>query len=66
MTAFDHLIVAPIVIPAVTAAVALLVMRRRRRLGAALSLAGCVAGLLAAVARLVTASDDEIRVNTIG
>jgi multicomponent K+:H+ antiporter subunit D len=66
VTAFDHLIVAPIVIPAVTAAVALLVMRRRRRLGAALSLAGCVAGLLAAVALLVTASDDAIRVYAIG
>ncbi|MBM3929373.1 MAG: monovalent cation/H+ antiporter subunit D, partial [Sphingomonadales bacterium] len=62
----DHLIVAPIVIPALTAAIALLVMRRRRRLGAAISLGGCVAALIVAVALLAVASDDAIRSYAIG
>ena len=38
MSAASHLIVAPILIPAVIAPIALLVMRRRRRVGAVVRL----------------------------
>lgn len=66
MTLIDQLAIAPIVIPAITAPLTLLVMRRRRRLGAALSLAGCVAMLVAALALFAVAQDDAIRAYPLG
>ncbi|WBH15063.1 monovalent cation/H+ antiporter subunit D [Sphingomonas radiodurans] len=66
MTALDHLVIAPIVIPAIAAPLALLVMRRRRRVGVAISLAGCMAMLVAALALFGIAQDDAIRVYALG
>ncbi|WP_076068395.1 monovalent cation/H+ antiporter subunit D [Sphingomonas montana] len=66
MTALDHLVIAPIVIPTIVAPLALLAMRRRRRVGVALSLAGCVAMLGAALALFGVAQDDAIRAYPLG
>jgi len=66
LSAASHLIIAPVLIPAVVAPFALLVMRRRRRVGVALSLFGCVAMLAAAIALMAQAQDDAIRVYAIG
>ena len=66
MTAIDHLLIAPIVVPAVTAPVTMLVMRRRRLFSLYLSLAGCVAMLAAALALFARAQDDQIRSYAIG
>ncbi len=66
MTALDHLVIAPVVIPAVVAPLALLAMRRRRRVGVAISLTGCVALLIAAVALFGVAQDDAIRAYPLG
>ena len=66
MTALDHLVIAPIVIPAIVAPLALLAMRRRRRVGVALSLAGCVAMLGAALALFGVVQDDAIRAYPLG
>jgi multicomponent K+:H+ antiporter subunit D len=66
MTALDHLLIAPVVIPAVVAPLALLAMRRRRRVGVAISLAGCVALLVAAVGLFGVAQDDAIRAYPLG
>lgn len=66
MTLFDHLLIAPIVIPAVVAPVTMLVMRRRRRLSLYLSLGGCLAMLAAAVALFGIAQDDAVRSYALG
>jgi multicomponent K+:H+ antiporter subunit D len=66
MTPLDHLLIAPVVIPAIVAPTSLLVMRRRRHIGAALSLAGCVMMLFAAVALFGMAQDDRIRAYPLG
>ncbi|GGE74466.1 monovalent cation/H+ antiporter subunit D [Sphingomonas prati] len=66
MTVLDHLVIAPVVIPAIVAPLALLAMRRRRRVGVALSLAGCVAMLAAALALFGIAQDDAIRAYPLG
>ena len=61
-----HLAIAPIVIPALAAPLALLVMRRRRRLGIAISFVSCFAMLAAALALLVQAGDGAIRTYELG
>ena len=66
MTLLDHLVIAPVVIPATVAPLALLAMRRRRRVGVALSLAGCAAMLAAALALFGIAQDDAIRAYPLG
>ncbi|MDB5689712.1 MAG: monovalent cation/H+ antiporter subunit [Sphingomonas bacterium] len=66
MIAIDHLIVAPIVIPALAAPLALLARRRRRWIGVMASFAGCVAMLAAALALFGIAADDAIRAYAIG
>jgi multicomponent K+:H+ antiporter subunit D len=66
MTLADQLVIGPVVLPAMTAAVALLVMRRRRRLGAGISLLGCILTLLAAVTLFAQASDGMIRTYPVG
>ena len=66
MTALDHLVIAPVVIPAVVAPLALLAMRRRRRVGVAISMAGCVAMLVAALWLFGIAQDDAIRAYPLG
>jgi multicomponent K+:H+ antiporter subunit D len=62
----DHLAIAPLVVPALAAPLALIAMRRRRRVGVAISLAGCAAMLAAALALLDRAQDDAIRAYPIG
>jgi multicomponent K+:H+ antiporter subunit D len=66
MTGLDHLVIAPAVIPAIVAPLTLLVMRRHRRIAAGLSLAGCVAMLIAALALLGIVQDDAIRAYPLG
>ena len=66
MTLVDHLVIAPVVIPAISAPLALLAMRRRRRIGVGISLAGCAAMLVAALILFVTAQDDVIRAYPLG
>lgn len=66
MTLLDHLVIAPVVIPAIVAPLSLLAMRRRRHVGVALSLGGCVAMLGVALRLLLMAQDDTIRVYELG
>ena len=66
MTLLDHLVIAPVVIPAIIAPLTLMVMRRRRHVGVALSLAGCVAMLVVALALFGIAQDDAIRAYPLG
>lgn len=66
MTAPDQLMIAPVVLPALTAPVTMLLMRRRRAVALAASFGGCVAMLAAAVALFVMAQDDAIRSYTPG
>ena len=66
MITLDHLVIAPVVIPAITAPIALLVMRRRRHVGVAVSLAGCFAMLVAALALFGVVQDDAIRAYPLG
>lgn len=66
MTLADHLLVAPIVLPAVTAPVALLLMRRHRAFALAVSLGGNIAMLVAGIALFVMAQDDAIRSYALG
>lgn len=61
-----HLIVAPIVLPAIIAALSLLFRRRRRWLGAAIGLAGCTALLLVALTLFVRAYNGAISVYALG
>ncbi|WP_314372315.1 monovalent cation/H+ antiporter subunit D [Sphingomonas paucimobilis] len=66
MTLPDHLVIAPIVIPAVIAPVTMLLMRRHRPVALGLSLGGGIAMLAAAVALFVRAQDDAIRRYALG
>ena len=66
MNLAQHLAIAPIVIPALAAPLALLVMRRRRRLGITISFASCFAMLAAALALLVQSGDGVIRTYELG
>lgn len=66
MTLLDHLPIAPVIIPAVIAPVTMLLMRRHRVAASALSLTGCVAMLVAAVALFWAAQDDVIRSYALG
>ena len=61
-----HLAIAPVVIPALAAPLALLVMRRRRRLGVAISMAACRAMLAAALAVVVAANDGSVHSYALG
>ncbi|HQS68277.1 MAG: monovalent cation/H+ antiporter subunit D [Novosphingobium sp. 28-62-57] len=66
MSAASHLAIAPIVIPALAAPIALLVMRRRRWLGVGIGFASCLAMLAAALILLVAAGDGTIRTYELG
>jgi multicomponent K+:H+ antiporter subunit D len=66
MTLADHLLVAPVVLPAVTAPVAMMLMRRHRPLALAVSLGGGIAMLVASIALFVMAQDDAIRSYALG
>lgn len=66
MTFASHLILAPIVIPALAAPLAVLVMRRRRMLGVGISFASAFAMLASALALLMLASDGTIRSYNVG
>ncbi|WP_373490790.1 monovalent cation/H+ antiporter subunit D [Parasphingorhabdus sp.] len=66
MSLITHLAIAPVVIPALAAPLALLVMRRRRALGIGISLVSAAAMLLAALALLWAASDGTIRTYELG
>ncbi|WP_315760701.1 monovalent cation/H+ antiporter subunit D [Sphingomonas sp. Y38-1Y] len=66
MTLSDHLMIAPVVVPAIVAPVTMLLMQRRRLLGLYVSLGGCVAMLAAAIALFVRAQDDAIRSYALG
>ncbi|WP_343044445.1 monovalent cation/H+ antiporter subunit D [Sphingomonas hominis] len=66
MTALDHLMVAPIVVPAVTAPITLRLMRRHRGAALAISLGACVAMLVTAVVLFAAAQDDAIRSYALG
>ncbi len=66
MTLADHLAILPIAIPALAAPFALLVMRRRRRLGIVISLASCLAMLASALALLVQANSGAITAYELG
>jgi len=61
-----HLIIAPVVIPALAAPIALLVMRRKRRLGVGISLASCALMLMTALVLLGVADDGAIRIYALG
>ena len=61
-----HLIIAPVVIPALAAPIALLVMRRKRRLGVGISLASCSLMLVTALVLLGAASGGEVRTYALG
>ncbi|WP_242118600.1 monovalent cation/H+ antiporter subunit D [Sphingomonas lacusdianchii] len=66
MTASDHLLVAPILVPAVVVPVTMLLMRRRRVFSLILSVGGCVAMLAVAIALFAMAQDDAIRSYALG
>ncbi|MBB4088107.1 monovalent cation/H+ antiporter subunit D [Sphingomonas carotinifaciens] len=66
MILLDHLSITPIVIPAVIAPVTMLLMRRHKMAAVTVSLAGCAAMLVAAIAAFVIAQDDVIRSYTLG
>ncbi|MDQ3074289.1 MAG: monovalent cation/H+ antiporter subunit D [Pseudomonadota bacterium] len=66
MSLTAHLPIAPIVIPALAAPIALLVMRRRRLFGVAISLASCVALLVTALVLLAATGDGTIRTYEVG
>lgn len=66
MTLPDHLVIAPIIIPAVIAPVTMLLMRRHRPVALGLSLGGGIAMLAAAIALFVRAQDDAIRSYALG
>ncbi|GAA4217590.1 monovalent cation/H+ antiporter subunit D [Sphingomonas endophytica] len=66
MTLLDHLPIAPVVIPAMTAPLAMMLMRRHARAATALSLGGCVAMLVAACTLFGVAQDGAIRSYALG
>jgi len=66
MSLIQHLAIAPVVIPALAAPFAVMVMRRKRTLGTAISLLSCAAMLIAALALLVQAGEGTIRTYALG
>ncbi|KAB7647635.1 monovalent cation/H+ antiporter subunit D [Polymorphobacter fuscus] len=66
MSLSDQLIIAPVVIPALAAPLALLVMRRRRWLGVGISLMSCLGLLVTALLLLNRAGDGAIRSYAVG
>ncbi|MGW8135167.1 monovalent cation/H+ antiporter subunit D [Sphingomonas zeae] len=66
MMLLDHLMTAPIVMPALIAPITMLLMRRHRGVALALSLGGCMAMLVASIALFVMAQDDAIRSYALG
>ncbi len=66
MSLTAHLAIAPVVIPALAAPLALMAMRRTRRVGVGISFASCSAMLAAALVLLMASSDDTIRTYEIG
>lgn len=66
MSLTAHLAIAPVVIPALAAPIALLVMRRKRRLGVGISFASCAAMLVAALVLLSASADGTIRTYELG
>lgn len=66
MSLAAHLPILPVVIPALAAPLALLVMRRRRRLGIAVSLASGLAMLAAALALMARVADGTILAYAVG
>ena len=66
MTLLDHLPIAPVVIPAISAPLTMMLMRRHPRAAGALSLGGCVAMLVAACALFAIAQDGAIRSYALG
>jgi multicomponent K+:H+ antiporter subunit D len=66
MSMAAHLLVAPVVIPALAAPLALLVMRRKRWLGVGISFASCVIMMVTALVLLGLASDGTIRTYELG
>ena len=62
----DHLPILPLAIPALAAPCTLLVMRRRRRLGNAISFASCLAMLVVALALMVRVEDGTILSYAVG
>lgn len=66
MTLLDHLMVAPIVVPAFVAPAAMLVMRRRRRLSLYLSVGGAGLLLAIAIALFAQVQDGAIRSYALG
>ena len=66
MTLANHLLVAPVVLPAVIAPVAMMLMRRHRPLALAVSLGGGGAMLVASLALFMMAHDDAIRSYALG
>ena len=66
MSLTAHLAIAPVVIPAIAAPIALLVMRRKRRLGVGISFASCAAMLVAALVLLSASADGTIRTYELG
>ena len=66
MSITAHLAIAPVVIPALAAPFALLVMRRRRHLGIAISMLSCAAMLVAALVLLNASADGTIRTYELG
>lgn len=66
MSLTAHLAIAPVVIPAIAAPIALLVMRRKRRLGVGISFASCAAMLVAALVLLSASADGTTRTYELG
>lgn len=66
MTPLDHLMVAPIVFPAIIASLTMLLMRRHRTTALAVSLGGAAAMLVVAIALFAMAQDDAIRSYALG
>jgi multicomponent K+:H+ antiporter subunit D len=62
----NHLIAAPIVLPAIIAAISLLGMRRTLKLGRSVSIAACLALLLIALTLLLQAEDGTVSAYALG
>lgn len=66
MTIAEHLMIAPVMVPAVIAPTTMLMMRRRRVFSLWLSFGGCAAMLAAAIALFAATQDDAIRSYALG
>lgn len=62
----DHLAIFPVIIPALAGPAALLVMRRRRGLGIAISLASCLALLVTSLALMARVGDGTVLAYAVG